>query len=140
MEFCQQKSCLQRKAWTVLVDSDPNRSVCGWATNGSLPLEVNPLYHAARRTREFEHVVVDTNASLGADEFKEAAAGSDLLIIFKTGIRRFVAYQKAALAGVPVYKAHDPRGRGSLVGLSFGWKGNFERWEIKKADSPALLR
>ena len=123
------------------------------------------MYQAARRTREFEHVVVDTNASLGADEFKEAAAGCDLLIIpttpdalsyqsliltvelvktvasahykalltivppkpsrdgeemraelitrsiplFKTGIRRFVAYQKAALAGVPVYKADDPR-------------------------------
>ena len=65
------------------MDSDPNRSVCGWATNGSLPLEVIPLYHAARRTREFEHVVVDTNASLGADEFKEAAAGSDLLTILK---------------------------------------------------------
>jgi len=29
--------------------------------------------------------------------------------LFKTGIRRFVAYQKAALAGVPVYKAADPR-------------------------------
>ena len=29
--------------------------------------------------------------------------------LFKTAIRRFVAYQKAALAGVPVYKAHDPR-------------------------------
>ena len=83
MEFCQQKSYLQRKASTVLVDSDPNQSVCGWATNGSLPLEVIPLYHAARRTREFEHVVVDTNASLGADEFKEAAAGSDLLTILK---------------------------------------------------------
>ena len=156
---------LQKKAPTVLVDSDPNRSVCGWAVNGSLPFEVVPLYQAARRTREFEHVVVDTNASLGADEFKEAAAGCDLLIIpttpdalsyqsliltvelvktvasahykalltivppkpsrdgeemraelitrsiplFKTAIRRFVAYQKAALAGVPVYKAHDPR-------------------------------
>ena len=109
MEFCQQKSYLQRKASTVLVDSDPNQSVCGWATNGSLHFEVIPLYQAARRTREFEHVVVDTNARLGADEFKEAAAGSDLLLIFKTGIRRFVAYQKAALAGVPVYKAHDPR-------------------------------
>ena len=29
--------------------------------------------------------------------------------LFKTAIRRFVAYQKAALAGVPVYKADDPR-------------------------------
>ena len=29
--------------------------------------------------------------------------------VFRAGIRRFIAYQKAALAGVPVYKADDPR-------------------------------
>ena len=29
--------------------------------------------------------------------------------IFKTGIRRFVAFRKAALNGVPVYEAHDAR-------------------------------
>jgi chromosome partitioning protein len=28
--------------------------------------------------------------------------------VFKTVIRRFVAFQKAALAGVPVYAVHDP--------------------------------
>ena len=156
---------LQQKAPTVLVDSDPNRSVCGWAVNGTLPFEVIPLHQAARRTREFEHVVIDTNAGLHADELKEIVEGCDLLIIpttpdalsyqsliltvglienlpsakykalltivpprpsrdgdemrqelesrpmplFKTSIRRFVAYQKAALAGVPVYQANDPR-------------------------------
>ena len=31
------------------------------------------------------------------------------LPLFKTGIRRLVAFQKAALAGVPVYQANDPR-------------------------------
>jgi len=156
---------LQEKAATVLVDSDPNRSVCGWATNGSLPFEVIPLHLAARRAREFEHVVVDTNAGMRPEEFKEIVEGCDLLIlptspdalsyqalmmtvgliegvkeahfkalltiipprpsrdgdemrheleersipVFNTGIRRFVAYQKAALAGVPVYEAKDPR-------------------------------
>ena len=156
---------LKNNAPTVLVDSDPNRSVCGWAVNGSLPFEVIPLHQAARRAREFEHVVIDTNASLRPDELKEIVEGCDLLIIpttpdalsfqslmvtvglidgiksakykvlltiipprpsrdgdemrqelesrsiplFKTGIRRFVAYQKAALAGVPVYEASDPR-------------------------------
>lgn len=156
---------LQKKAPTVLVDSDPNRSVCGWAVSGRLPFEVIPLHQAARRTREFEHVVIDTNAGIRPDELKEIVEGCDLLIIpstpdalslqaltltvglieniksakykvlltiipprpsrdgeemrlelesrsiplFKTGIRRFVAYQKAALAGVPVYQAHDPR-------------------------------
>jgi chromosome partitioning protein len=156
---------LQEKAPTVLVDSDPNRSVCGWAQNGSLPFPVIPLYQAARRAREFEHVIVDTNAGMRQEEFREIVEGCDLLIlpttpdalsyqalmmtvslvqgvkdaqykalltiipprpsrdgdemrreleersipIFNTGIRRFVAYQKAALAGVPVYKADDPR-------------------------------
>jgi chromosome partitioning protein len=156
---------LQERARTVLVDSDPNRSVCGWAANGSLPFEVIPLHQAAKRTREFEHIVVDTNAGLRPDELKEVIEGCDLLIIpttpdalsyqslnltlgqiehftgarykvlltiipprpsrdgdemrvelesrvvplFKTGIRRFVAYQKAALAGVPVHLADDPR-------------------------------
>lgn len=156
---------LQQKAPTVLVDSDPNRSVCGWAVKGALPFEVIPLPQAARRSREFEHVVIDTNAGLRIDELKEIVAGCDLLIIpttpdalsyqallltvesleripgahyralltiipprpsrdgaemrlelesrgiplFKAGIRRFVAYQKAALVGVPVYKANDPR-------------------------------
>lgn len=156
---------LQNHSPTALVDSDPNRSVCGWALNGALPFEVIPLHQAARRSREFEHVVVDTNAGLRPDEFKEIVEGCDLLVIpttpdalsyqalnvtlglvekvsgaqykvlltiipprpsrdgdemrdelsarsiplFTTGIRRFVAYQKAALAGVPVYKANDPR-------------------------------
>src|ERR1019366_9952140 len=149
---------LVKRAPTVLVDSDPNRSACGWALNGNLPFEVIPLHQAARRTREFEHVVIDTNAGLRPDELKEVVEGCDLLVIpttpdalsyqslnltigqlenikggrykvlltiipprpsrdgdemrqelesrvipvFKSGIRRFVAYQKAALAGVPV--------------------------------------
>ena len=156
---------LQEKAHTVLVDSDPNRSVCGWAVNGSLPFEVIPLHQAARRSREFEHVVIDTNPGLPPHELKEVVEGCDLLVIpttpdalsyqalnltigqlenikggrykvlltiipprpsrdgdemrqeletrmvpiFKSGIRRFVAYQKAALAGVPVNHADDPR-------------------------------
>ena len=158
---------LQQKGPTVLVDSDPNRSVCGWAVKGSLPFEVIPLPQAPRRSREFEHVVIDTNAGLREDELREIVAGCDLLIlpttpdalsyqsllltvaildkipgarykalltiipprpnrdgdemrieldsrsipVFKSGIRRFIAYQKATLEGVPVYKAHDRRAR-----------------------------
>lgn len=33
------------------------------------------------------------------------------LPVFDTGIRRLVAFQKAALAGVPVYEVNDPRAR-----------------------------
>ncbi len=158
---------LCQKAHTVLVDSDPNRNVSAWALNGTLPFEVIPLHQAARRSREFEHVVIDTNAGLRPDELKEIVEGCDLLIIpttpdalsyqallltvdlikqipkaryrvlltiipprpsrdgeemrqelerqsiplFKTGIRRFVAYQKAALAGVSVNTAKNVRAR-----------------------------
>jgi chromosome partitioning protein len=33
------------------------------------------------------------------------------LPLFKQGIRRMVAYQKAALEGVPVYQTNDPRAK-----------------------------
>src|SRR5689334_21244415 len=72
---------LQKKAPTILIDSDPNRSVCGWAVSGTLPFEVIPLHQAARRSREFEHVVIDTNPGLRSEELKEIVDGCDLLII-----------------------------------------------------------
>jgi chromosome partitioning protein len=156
---------LQEKAPTVLIDGDPNRSVCGWAQNGSLPFKVIPLHQAARFAGDFEHRIIDTNAGLRPDELREIVEGSDLLILpttpdalsyqslvmtvavlesvqsaqykalltiippkpnrdgdemrreleahsiplFATSIRRFIAYQKASLAGVPVYGAADPR-------------------------------
>jgi len=33
------------------------------------------------------------------------------LPVFKTGIRRFIAFQRAALLGVPVYEVDDPRAK-----------------------------
>lgn len=72
-----------KKAKTVLVDSDPNRSVCGWAANGSLPFEVIPLHQAARRTREFEHIVIDTNAGLRPDELREIQADTGSAVVSK---------------------------------------------------------
>ena len=158
---------LQRKAPTVLIDGDPNRSVCGWALNGNLPFEVIHLHQAAKLARNYEHAVIDTSARLEPEEIKELVEGCDLLIIpttpdalslqalqmttaaiekadgkdykvlltiipprpnrdgeemrselagrgiplFETGIRRFIAYQKAALAGVPVHDAHDRRAK-----------------------------
>ena len=41
------------------------------------------------------------------------------LPVFSTGIRRLVAFQKAALAGVPVYESKDPR-------AGIGWR-DYER-------------
>ena len=156
---------LHRKAPTVLIDGDPNRSVCGWAINGNLPFDVIHLHQAAKLARNYEHAVIDTSARLEPEEMKELVEGCDLLVIpstpdalslqalmmttaaienvgggdyrilltiippkpnrdgeemrrelqgrriplFKTGIRRFICYQKAALAGAPVYDAKDRR-------------------------------
>ena len=156
---------LQKKAPTVLIDGDPNRSVCGWALNGNLPFEVIPLYQAAKLARHYEHAVIDTSARLDPEEIKDLVEGCDLLVIpstpdalslqavlmttaamghvgaekykilltiipprpnrdgqvmrqelqsrqiplFMTGIHRFICYQKAALAGTPVYEVKDRR-------------------------------
>jgi chromosome partitioning protein len=120
---------------------------------------------AARYARQFEHVVIDTQARPTEEDLKALADGCDLLIIpttpdslsldalmltvetlawvgqdryrilltiipprpsrngeearatllgaslplFSGGIRRLVAFQKAARAGVAVYAASDPR-------------------------------
>jgi chromosome partitioning protein len=48
------------------------------------------------------------------------------LPVFTTEIRRLVAFQKAALAGVPVYQVHDPRAK--------------QAWEDYKQVGKELLR
>ena len=75
---------LQKKAPTVLIDGDPNRSVCGWALNGNLPFEVIPLYQAAKLARHYEHAVIDTSARLDPEEIKDLVEGCDLLVIPST--------------------------------------------------------
>lgn len=153
----------QTKAPTVLVDGDPNRSVFGWATNGKLPFEVIHLNQTARLARQYDHVIIDTNARPEPEVMKELLDGCDLLVlpctpdalslqslymtigaikqigggnykvlltivphkkwqaemrgeleskgvpVFQGAIRRFIAYQKAALAGTPVYAVDDPK-------------------------------
>lgn len=71
-------------------------------------------------------LTVDVLGRLGADRYRvlltiipprpsrdgdeaRAVLGRRGLPLFKTGVPRLVAFQKAALAGVPVYEVHDPR-------------------------------
>ena len=156
---------LVKKGSTLLIDGDPNRSATGWAKRGQLPFKVIDERQAARFARDFEHVVIDTEARPDEDDLKALADGCDLLIIpttpdalaldallltvdaiksvgserykvllpiippkpshdgqdarqmlraaklpfFRAGIPRFVAFQKAALAGTPVSEVTDPR-------------------------------
>ena len=156
---------LQQQAATLLVDGDANRSATGWGKRGELPFRVVDEGEAARYVREYQHVVIDTQARPEEEDLKALAEGCELLVIpttpdalalealmltvnvlqqlgtenyrillsiipprpsrdgeearstlgqarvplFQTGIRRLVAFQKAALAGVPVYAVRDPR-------------------------------
>jgi chromosome partitioning protein len=156
---------LQQKAPTLLIDGDPNRSSSAWAKRGELPFRVVDERQGARYAREYEHVVIDTEARPDEEDLRALADGCDLLIIpstpdamsldaltlivralskaggdryrvlltivpprpsrdgeearalikemglpvFKAEIRRLVAFQKAALAGKPVYEVDDPR-------------------------------
>lgn len=157
---------LSKKAKTVLIDGDPNRSATGWARRGELPFTVIDERAAAKQSRHYHHILIDTQARpeqddlealiescdvliipstpdalsldammqtvvmlkrLGSDRFKvlltivppkpstDAKQAREILAeaglpLFKGQIRRLVAFQKAALAGVPVYAANDPRG------------------------------
>ena len=149
---------------TLLVDGDPNRSATSWNKRWGFPFKVVDEKQAVRFAREFEHVVIDTQARPTEEDLKELAGGCDLLIIpltpdalsldtlflftdtlaqlganrfkvmltivppkpsrdgedvlntlreaglpfFKTHIRRYKAFQKAALDGILVKDVADP--------------------------------
>jgi chromosome partitioning protein len=156
---------LQKKGPTLLIDGDPNRSASKWTTCGELPFKIVDERAAARHARDYEHIVIDTEARPGEEDLRALADGCDLLVIpttpdalaldaliltvealekigadryrilmtiippkpsrdseearqmlkkrglpvFKGEVRRLVAFQKASLAGVPVYNVRDPR-------------------------------
>jgi len=158
---------LQESGPTLLIDGDPNRSATGWARRGKMPFKVVDERQAARHVRDFEHVVIDTQARPSREDLEALCDGCDLLVlpstpdalsldallmtvealkglgteryrilltmipprpshdgedarstlreaglpVFEAMIRRLVAFQKAALAGVPVAQAADPRAR-----------------------------
>lgn len=163
---------MQQSAPTLLIDGDPNRSATGWTKRGELPFRVVDERQAARYARDYEHILIDTEARPDENDLKELADGCDLLVIpttpdalaidaliqtvaalekigserfrilltiipprpshdgeearslmaerglplFTGEIQRLVAFQKAALAGVPVYKVSDPRAEQAWAG------------------------
>jgi chromosome partitioning protein len=75
---------LQRKAPTLLVDGDAIRSATKWSQRGSgqgLPFKVVGDKEWGKHIREFEHFVFDTEGNPSDRDFKELAAGSDLMVI-----------------------------------------------------------
>lgn len=75
---------LSTKAPTLLLDGDENRSATAWAQRGELPFRVADERQAAKLGREFEHMVIDTQARPDADDLKALAEGCDLLVIPST--------------------------------------------------------
>lgn len=158
---------LQGKGETLLIDGDPNRSATGWAKRGALPFKVIDERQAAKFAKNYQHIVIDTQARPEQEDLEALVEGCDLLIlpttpdalsldalmqtvgvlkslgadqyrilitrvpskprrdgeearemlkeaglpIFKGYIREAVAFQKAALSGVPVNKVSDSRAK-----------------------------
>ena len=167
---------LQQSAPTLLIDGDKNRSAALWAKAGHLPFTVVNAREAPRHAKNYEHMVIDTEAGPEQEDLRSLVAGCDLLVIpttpdllsvnalmltiralrdinssnhkvlltiippppskegaearetfqregiplFDTGIRRFVAFQKAVFAGKLVSEVRDrraPRGWEDYAGV-----------------------
>ncbi len=72
---------LQEEKPTLLIDGDPNRSVTGWASRGNLPFKVVDEKQAVRFSRDFEHIVIDTQARPSREDLRALAGGCDLLVV-----------------------------------------------------------
>lgn len=66
---------------TLLIDGDPNRSATSWAKRKGLPFMVCDERQAARYSRDYEHILIDTQARPTAEDLQALAEGCDLLII-----------------------------------------------------------
>ncbi len=72
---------LQQKKPTLLIDGDPNRSATAYMRRGELPFAVVDERGAAKFARDYEHVVIDTEARPEEDDLRSLANGCDLLVI-----------------------------------------------------------
>lgn len=72
---------LQRLASTLLIDGDPNRSATAWGRRGGFPFQTVDEKEGAYQARNFQHVVIDTEARPGSADFEALAKGCDLLVI-----------------------------------------------------------
>ena len=72
--LAQRKPCL-------LIDGDVNRSAIAWSKRGELPFKVVDEKAAARYTRDFENIVIDTSAHPSKSDLAAMVEGCDQLII-----------------------------------------------------------
>ncbi|BDC53158.1 chromosome partitioning protein ParA (plasmid) [Bryobacterales bacterium F-183] len=74
-------SYFSRKAPTVLIDGDPNRSSSTWAARGNPKFHVAGEHQIAMYARKCEHLIIDTKARPEPQDLKALADGCDLLIL-----------------------------------------------------------
>ena len=72
---------LQKSAPTLLVDGDPNRSATGWMKRGDLPFRIIDERVLAKHARDYEHIVIDTEARPSRDDITTLVEGCDLLVL-----------------------------------------------------------
>jgi chromosome partitioning protein len=72
---------LQKLAPTLLIDGDPNHSATTWAQRGGFPFKIVDETQGAYEARNFQHVVIDTEARPGTADFAALVKGCDLLVI-----------------------------------------------------------
>jgi chromosome partitioning protein len=72
---------LQRLAPTLLIDGDPNSSATAWAAAGGFPFKIVDENAGAYEARNYQHVVIDTQARPGVADFAALVKGCDKLVI-----------------------------------------------------------
>jgi chromosome partitioning protein len=72
---------LQTLGPTLLIDGDPNRSATAWAKRSGFPFKIVDEKEGAYQARNYQHVVIDTEARPGVADFEALAKGCDLLVI-----------------------------------------------------------
>jgi len=70
-----------KRAPTVLVDGDPNRTCTSWASRGRPQFKVVGEHQIAVFARQCEHLLIDTKARPDPGDLKALAEGCDLLIL-----------------------------------------------------------
>jgi len=113
---------LQESAKTLLVDGDPNRSALNWHKRKGFPFQVCDERQAVKFSRDFTHIVFDTQARPGKEDLEALAGGCDQLIIpltpdalsldtlfvFTDSLKRLGAKQfKVLLTMIPPRPARD---------------------------------
>ena len=72
---------LQKKAPTLLIDADKNRSALTWAKPEKLSFKVVSETAAPKYIKDYTHIVIDTQARPSPEDFEELADGCDLLVL-----------------------------------------------------------